>query len=131
MASIIHEFAVGADVESAWAALSDVARVNQLITFLGPVTVDGDVRTVDMGEFTIKELVVDVDPKTRRVAYSIQQSPYQLTHHHSIMQILAPESGGSGSRMMWSIDVKPDATADVMAPGVLDAIETIKKSLAG
>jgi hypothetical protein len=129
VASIIHEFTVGADVESAWAALSDVSRVNQLITFLGPVRVDGDVRIVDMGEFAIKELIVDVDPGRRRVAYSIQQSPYELIHHHSVMQILPPAPGEPGARMVWSLDVKPDATAEVMAPGVADAVEAIKKSL--
>ncbi|MFK3982417.1 SRPBCC family protein [Micromonospora sp. NPDC050397] len=131
MASITHDFAVEASVDKAWKALSDVGAVNQLITFLGPVTVDGDVRTVDMGEFLIKELIVAVDPEQRRVAYSIKESPYELEHHHSSMQILPAADAADGCRMVWTIDVKPDATADEMAPGVVNAVEAIRKALAG
>jgi carbon monoxide dehydrogenase subunit G len=131
MASIVHEFTVDASVERAWEALSDVGAVDKLITFLGPVTVDGDTRTVDMGEFgLIEELIVAVDAEHRRVAYSIQKSPYDMTYHHSSMQILPPERESGRTRMVWILDLKPDSLAEAMAPGVADAVAAIQKSLA-
>lgn len=53
---------MAAEPDVAWAALEEVGKVNQLIGFLGPVTMDGDVRRVDMAENgIIEELIVSVD----------------------------------------------------------------------
>jgi Polyketide cyclase / dehydrase and lipid transport len=133
MASIVHDFIVDATQQQAWAALSKVGEVNKLITFLGPVTLDGDVRRIDMGEYgVIEELIVSVDDEWQRVTYSIQKSSYALTHHHSSMQVFPVGAGTSGgSRFVWILDLKPDAMAAVLAPGVENAVEAIKKSLAG
>ncbi|MFW6695339.1 SRPBCC family protein [Streptomyces sp. MAR4 CNX-425] len=131
MASIIREFAVDADEETAWAALVDVGAVNKLITFLGPVTLDGDVRTVDMGEYgTIEELIVSVDDEPRRMSYSVRKSPWNFVHHHSVMEILPPEEGAVGSRVRWLVDLKPDSLAEEIATGMDGAVESMKQSLA-
>jgi hypothetical protein len=130
MTSIIREFAIGADPEKAWAALSNVGAVNELITFLGPVTLDGDVRKVDMGEYgVIEELIVSVDDDLRRVAYSVQKSPWDLAHHHSTMQILPPGDGADGAVMSWVVDLLPESAADEFASGLDGAVEAIKQSL--
>ncbi|MCX5399878.1 SRPBCC family protein [Streptomyces sp. NBC_00102] len=130
MASIIREFAVAADAEVAWAALEEVGKVNQLITFLGPVTVEGDVRRVDMAENgIIEELIVSVDPALRRMSYSVRQGPWALTHHHSVMQVLPPAEGDSGSRVAWLVDLKPDSLAEEFAAGMEGAVEAMKASL--
>jgi hypothetical protein len=132
MASIVREFTISADSERAWAALADVGAVNKLITFLGPVTLNGDVRTVDMGDYgTIEELIVSVDPDLRRVAYSVRKSPWNFGHHHSSMQILPPSGDAEGTRMRWIVDLKPDSLTAEIADGLDSAIESIKKSLAG
>ncbi|MEU1073476.1 MULTISPECIES: SRPBCC family protein [unclassified Streptomyces] len=131
MTSIVREFAVAADEKTAWAALADVGAVNKLIPFLGPVTVDGDVRKIDMGEFgIIEELVVTVDDERRRVAYSVRRSPWPLVHHHSSMQILPPAPGESGSRLLWLVDLLPADVAPEFASGMDGAVEAIRHSLA-
>jgi hypothetical protein len=130
MTSIIREFAIGADEERAWAALADVASINKLITFLGPVTVDGDVRTVDMGEFgIIEELIVSLDADERRLSYTLTKSPWNFQHHHSSMQILPPHGTDSGARVRWIVDLKPDSAAEEFATGLDGAVESLKNSL--
>ncbi|MEO3762959.1 SRPBCC family protein [Streptomyces sp. B8F3] len=130
MASMIREFAVRADEEAAWAALVDVGAVNKL-TFLGPVTLDGDVRTADMGEYgTTEELIVSVDDEHRRMSYSVRNSPWKFLHHPSVMEILPPEEGAVGSRARWLVDLKPDSLTEEIATGMDGAVESMKQSLA-
>jgi hypothetical protein len=67
MATIHREFEIDTTPDEAWAALRDVGRINQLITFLGPVTVEGDRRTCELGgQGTLDELIVSVDDERRR-----------------------------------------------------------------
>lgn len=132
MASIIREFQVGADEKRSWEALADVGAVNRLITFLGPVTLDGDVRRVSIGAAEpIEELIVGVDETHHRVAYSVRKSPWGFTFHHSSMQVLPPHDNESGgARLLWTIDVKPDSMANQIAADIDGAVESIKKALA-
>jgi carbon monoxide dehydrogenase subunit G len=128
MTSIIREFAVGADADTAWSALADIGAVNKLITFLGPVTVDGNVSTVDMGEFgIIEELIASVDPELRRVAYTVRKSPWDFEHHHSVMQILPTKDGAV---LRWVVDLLPESAVAEFASGMDGAVESIKQSLA-
>lgn len=128
MATIHREFDVEASADAAWAALRDVRRINELITFLGEVTVDGDRRTCELGDQgTLDELIVSVDDERRRLAYSIRQSPFGFTHHHASMQV--EPNGGGGARFIWTSDVKPDATAPALAEAVDGAVESLRATL--
>ena len=132
MTSIIREFDIAADEKPAWDALADVAVVNKIITFLGPVTYEGDVRKIDMGEYgIIEELIVAIDHDEQRVAYSVQNSPWNLVHHHSTMQILPPTAGAAGARLRWVVDLKPDSAAEEFAAGMENAIASLKSTLRG
>ena len=82
MASIVREFTVATPAADVWAAVADVGAVNQLIDYLGEVTVDGDVRSCRLGDAgTLEELIVSVDHDVRRLAYAIQSSPTSFTSH--------------------------------------------------
>ncbi len=128
MATIHREFPIAADAERAWAALRDVGAVNQLITFLGEVTVDGDRRTCEMGGHgTLDELIVSIDDERRRLAYTIQASPFDFTHHHASMQVV--ENGGTGATFVWTTDVKPDAVVPALSDAIDGAIDSLKQTL--
>ena len=128
MATIHRDFPVDAPPEKAWAALRDVGRVNELITFLGEVTVEGDRRTCSLGDLgTLDELIVSVDDETRRLAYTIRESPFGFEHHHASMQIT--ENGGSGARFLWTTDVKPDAAAAALSEAIDGAVESLRATL--
>ena len=93
MATIHREFEVSATPDQAWSALRDVGKINQLITFLGEVTVDGDRRTCQLGDQgTLDELIVSVDDEQRRLAYSIVESPFNRTLRSCMRQ---PSAGSS------------------------------------
>jgi hypothetical protein len=129
MATTIHDLALTVPADQAWAAVADVGAIDKLITFLGPVTVTGDIRRVDMGENgTVEELIVTVDPERRRLAYSVQNSPVGFTHHHSSMQVL-PD--GDGSRLIWTNDFAPDELLAANSPTLDMAAGLIQKSLNG
>lgn len=128
MASIHREFEISSTPENAWAALRDVGKINELISFLGKVTVDGDHRVCELGDQgTLDELIVSVDDERKRLVYSILKSPFNLTHHSASMQVV-PNSG-PGARFIWTADLKPDAAAAAMSEVMDHAIESLKVTL--
>lgn len=128
MATIHREFRIGATPDNAWAALRDVGMINHLITFLGDVTVAGDHRSCVLSDQgTLEELIVSVDDERRRLAYSILESPFKLTHHHASMQVA--ENGGEGATFIWTTDVKPDEAVPALTAAIDGAIESLKTTL--
>jgi uncharacterized protein YndB with AHSA1/START domain len=126
MASIYREFDIAAPVEKVWAAIADVGAPDKIINFLSNVTLEGNRRSLQLGDMgKVEELIVSIDQNHRRVAYSICESPFNLAHHNASMQALP--NGRGGTRFVWITDVKPDEAA---APEVIDsAIESIKEAL--
>ncbi len=128
MATIHREFEIHAAPEDAWAAIRDVGRINEFITFLGQVTVEGDRRTCALGDQgTLREVILSVDDDRRRVAYTIVESPFNFEHHSASMQI-AP-NGGSGARFIWTTDVKPDGAVPPLSEAIDKAVESLKDKL--
>lgn len=129
MATTVHDLALTVPADQAWAAVADVGAIDKLITFLGPVTVTGNIRRVDLGENgTVEELIVTVDHERRRLAYSVQSSPVGFTHHHASMQVLP---AGNGSRLIWTNDFTPDEMLAENAPTLDAAADLIQKSING
>jgi carbon monoxide dehydrogenase subunit G len=127
MASIYREATITAPIEKVWAAIADVQGINRLITFLGKVTVDGDHRSCQLGEQgKLEELIVTVDDANKRFAYSVQESPFNLTHHSASMQLRA---NGEGTELMWVTDLKPDDAAPAVEEALDAAVASIKEVL--
>lgn len=127
MATITRHIPITASADDAWAAIADPSRVNELITFLGPVTVAGHERSCSLGDNgTLQELLVVNDPDRRRVAYAITESPFGFTHHHASMQILdAPD----GSTFVWTTDFLPDDLHDMVEPVIDAGVASIQQVL--
>lgn len=125
MATIVRDFPVDAPADVVWKEFADVGGVNRLIDYLGEVTVNGNVRTCSMGEAgELEELIVSIDDERRRLAYSVQQSPFGLQHHHASVQIL---DEGSGSRCIWTTDLLPDHMAGMIVEPVDAAVASIQR----
>ena len=85
---------------------------------------DGDYRLCSLSEDgQLKELIVSVDDERRRLAYSIQESPFNFAYHISSMQVTPGE--GKGARLVWITDVKPDG----VVPDLEQAIDAAASSL--
>lgn len=128
MATIYREIPLDRTAADVWAGIADLGAVNQLIDFLGDVTVDGDVRRCSLGDAgELEELIVTVDHERQRLVYSIRQSPFGLTHHSASMQVVADEAG---SRLVWTTDLLPDALAGALTEPVDAAAASIARHFA-
>ena len=72
----------------------------------------------------VREVIVDVDDKARRLAYSARSE--RLSHHNASFQVL-PE--GSGSRLVWIADVLPPEAAEMVAGMMETGIQVTKRTL--
>jgi carbon monoxide dehydrogenase subunit G len=126
--TIYRETRINAPVDDVWSALEDVGAINRLIDFLGEVTVDGDQRTCELGDQgLLKELMVSIDPELRRVAYTIEESPFGFRHHHASMQAV-PD--GDGTRFVWWTDFQPAENAGPLAEAIDGSLASIERSFA-
>lgn len=122
MANITKTTYLSTDSDKVWEVLRDPSRANELVTFLGEVTVDGNKRVCALGDDTLEELIVDIDDATRRIAYSIRRGPFEFEHHSAAMQAV-PE--GEGTRFVWTTDFLPDE----MRPAVDEVLTTALASI--
>jgi hypothetical protein len=127
MGTITRRIRIGASTDEAWAALADPSSVNRLLTFLGPITVEGDRRTCSLGDQgTLEELLVASDPDQRRVAYSITSSPFGFAHHHASMEIIDDRSGAN---FVWTTDFLPDSLRAAVEPVIEMGVASIQQAL--
>ena len=112
MASIREEFPVAAPADAVWAALKDFGAVHERLAsgFVVATEVDGDARVVTFANGAVaREVLVAVDDDTRRLVYSVVESPLGVTHHNASAQVV-PDGQGA-SRFVWITDVLPHEAA--------------------
>jgi uncharacterized protein YndB with AHSA1/START domain len=130
MASIRKEIPIQASPEQVWDVIRDVHAVHRRLApgFVLDVRPDGDVRVVTFANgAVVRELIVDVDDKLRRIAYSVVESPLQMTHHHSTMEVL--RQGTDASRIVWIADVWPNAAVEQVGPMMEQGSQVMKQTL--
>src|SRR5260221_7311166 len=90
MASIHREIRLAARADDAWDAVRDVGNIHQRVCpgFLTDCRMDGpEARIVTFSNgMVVKELIIDVDDKARRIAWSAVGG--RTTHYNASMQIL-------------------------------------------
>jgi carbon monoxide dehydrogenase subunit G len=128
MASIHREIRLAARVEDVWDAVRDVGNIHQRLCpgFLTDCRMDGpDARIVTFGNgMVVKELIVNLDDKARRVAWSAVGG--RLSHHNASMQIF-PD--GEGCRAVWIADLLPNDLAGAIAGMIDQGLGAMKKTL--
>ena len=130
MASIRKEVSIQASPEHVWEAIRDVNAVHQRLApgFVLDVRPDGDVRIVTFANgAVVRELIVDVDDERRRLAYSVVESPLQMTHHHSTLEVL--RDGADATRLVWIADVWPNAAIEQVGPMMEQGSQVMKQTL--
>ena len=72
--------------------------------------IDGDIRTLVYPDGrTVRELIVDIDDETRRLAYAVIEGAGGVTYHHASFQVLS--EGERRSRLVWITDILPHTSA--------------------
>lgn len=128
MATITRDITLEVSPEEAWRRIADVGAVNELIDFVGEVTLEGDHRSCSLGDDgVLDELIVTVDDANRRLVYSIQASPFGFDHHSASMQAVG--DGDGRTRFVWITDFKPETVAPALEGAIDQAVESIRRVL--
>ena len=127
MASIHREISLKPPPEAVWDVVRDVSAVDTrfapgFVTDL--VMEDGDRIITFANGFIAREVIVDLDETTRRLAYSVRSE--RLTHHNASFQVLAE---GAGSRLVWIADVLPHEAAVTVGGMMTDGLEVVGRTL--
>jgi carbon monoxide dehydrogenase subunit G len=114
MATIHRTAFIATSPAKVWEKVAAVGRVHDMLPAIKSCRLDGDRRFCTMdGGAQLEEHVVSVDHQLMRVAYAVTGSPFPIDRHFASMRVLAE---GTGTRFEWTTDVKPDATAEALAP---------------
>ena len=128
MASIHKEVFVDAPPEQVWEAVRDIGAIPTRLArgFVTDTRLEGDSRLVTFADGTVvRERIVDVDDRTRRVAYAAVG--WRATHHHASMQVFG--DGGRRSRIVWIADLLPDDLAALVDGMMVKGCAAMKRTL--
>jgi hypothetical protein len=106
-----NDFEVGVDVAvppgAAWELAGDPVRIREWFAPVTGIAVEGDVRTVTMGNGArLVERLVDRDDAARTYSYVVESGIPGLTSHRATIRVV--EAPG-GARVLW----RQTATSDV------------------
>ena len=128
MASIRREVHIDARPETAWDALRDVGALHTRLVpgFVTDTRLEEGARVVTFGNGMVaRELIVDVDDASRRVAWSVVGG--RMTHHNASAQVFP--DGAAGCRFVWIADLLPDEVAPAITAMIEQGIAVIKQTL--
>lgn len=110
MASIRKEIPLDARADEVWAAVRDVGALHTRLVpgFVTDTKLEPGARIVTFANgMVVKELIVDLDDKARRLVWSAVGG--RLSHHNASAQVFA--DGETRSRLVWMADLLPDELA--------------------
>jgi uncharacterized protein YndB with AHSA1/START domain len=128
MASIRKEIEIDAPAEQVWAAIRDIGAIHTRLAqgFVVDTKLDGDSRLVTFanGE-VVRELIVDVDDRTRRLAYAVVE--WRTTHHNASFQVMP--DGSERCRLVWITDLLPDTLEELVGGFIEQGCAAMKRTL--
>src|SRR3954471_3368646 len=127
MASIYKEVRIAAHPDAVWDALRDVGALHTRLApgFVTDTRMEDGARIVTFGNGAVaRELIVDVDETSRRVAWAVVGG--RMTHHNASAQVFAD---GDGTRFVWIADLLPNDIAPPIAAMMQQGLEVIKRTL--
>jgi hypothetical protein len=130
MASIHKEVIIEASPDRVWSALEDVGALHTRLApgFVTDTKMEGgdEARLVTFGNgMTIRERMIDVDARARRVAWTAE-SP-MLTHHNASAQVFA--EGPNRTRFVWVADILPCSAEPAIAGMIDQGLAAIRQHL--
>ena len=130
MATVRTEAVIDVAADRVWEAIADVGAVHRrlLPARVAAARIEDDVRILTMPDGSqIRELIVSIDERDRRLAYAvIEGQKLPLTYHHASFQVFEE---GERSRLVWRTDVLPHAMAAAVRARTEIGILEIKRVL--
>ena len=125
MATAKAETTIARSPDDVWKVIREFGAIAGYMPGIDSCTVEGDIRTVGTMGIELKEQLRDLDDDTRRLSYSIVESPMKNLVSHLCTISIDPE--GDGTHLTWLTEVEPD---DMLAlfQGVYEgAVVALKK----
>src|SRR5262245_43327650 len=128
MATIHKEIEIERSKEFVWDAIRDVGAIHKRLVpgFVVDCKLEGGSRLLTFANgMMIRELIVDVDDKTCRHAWSARGEP--LTHHNASVHVFS--TGDGKCRVVWIADLLPNEIAGVIGEMIQQGLDTMKRTL--
>ena len=129
MASIRREISINASPEHVWSAVRDVGALHTRLVpgFVVDTKLEDGARMVTFGNGSVaRELIVDVDDDSRRIAWAVVGT--RMTHYNASLQLFA-ENGGT--RGVWIADLLPHELAPQIAGMIEQGLSVMKRTMEG
>lgn len=127
MASIHREIRIGVAPDQLWDAVRDIGAIHTRLApgFVTDTRLEEGARVVSFADGMVaRELIVDLDDKARRLAWSVVGT--RMTHHNASLQVSADDGG---CRAVWIADVLPHELAPMIAAMIEQGLATMKRTL--
>ncbi|CAN5730719.1 hypothetical protein BH11PSE3_BH11PSE3_12220 [soil metagenome] len=125
MATLRKEFPVASGAAAVWQKLRDFAEVHTRVApgFLTDLAMDkGDRVVTFFNGLVARERLVTLDDENCRLVYAVIDG--QASHYNAAVQVFAD---GDASRLVWTIDLLPDALAPAIG-GLMDAAAKVMRN---
>ena len=106
MAKAVAEATIDRAPNDVWNVVRDFGGLANYMPGVDSCTVEGDVRTVGTMGIEVKEQLCELDDDTRRISYSVIESP--MTNMVSHLATIGVDADGAGTHLTWTVDVEPD-----------------------
>jgi hypothetical protein len=121
-ARVEEEIAAGA--AAVWALVRDFGGIQRWNDGLTSCAADGDgvgaVRTIKMGDLTIRERLEKLDEANRSLSYSIVEGPVPAKNYLATIDLSA--AGPNRTRVVWSSTFEPAGATDEQLVQLFEAI---------
>ena len=124
MANGKSEISIDTSPDEIWMLIRDFGGLAQYMPGVDSCTLDGDVRTLQMMGIEIKEQLREIDDETRRLTYSVVESPMDNLVSHEATIAIDPE--GSGSHVSWTVEVEPADLLPIFQGAYDNAVASLK-----
>ncbi|WP_379137864.1 SRPBCC family protein [Paenibacillus sp. sgz500958] len=130
MPTIYKEILIAALPDQVWDAVSDVGAVHHRLVpgYTENTLMNGHERTLILPNGgMVREFIVSIDERERRMAYAVQEGSMPLLHHHASFQVFP--HGDSGTKLLWITDFLPEHLTPEIQARVDRGAEVMKKTL--
>jgi carbon monoxide dehydrogenase subunit G len=121
------EISIDRSPDEVWKLVREFGGLEQWMPGVETCVVDGDVRTIGMMGFEVKEKLRGCDDAARRFSYSLIESPMGNLESHLVTIAVDPE--GSGSHVTWSVEIEPDDLLALFLPIYESSVVELKKKI--
>jgi carbon monoxide dehydrogenase subunit G len=127
MAEATAELAMSTSPDKVWETVRDFHGLGNWMPGIDSSRSEGDDRILSMMGMEIREHLVGIDDAKRAITYSITDGAPVESHRATI----TVHEDGTGSKVTWDVDAKPDEMAGLMQGIYQQSLEALKTQVGG